>query len=150
MTHLRKIWTGLLWLYVSLVVGGLLLHQGVGDQFWWLALLNTLAPLLFLPLLVLWPVDWLLHRRWRGWPLLLPTLYCLGLYGHLFTPAWSTLPDPAGPTFSVMTFNIWGGSYQPRSTQVFAKNQLPDIVARIETTLPLSLAGWAREWHGDL
>lgn len=129
MTRLRKFWNGILWLYMILVVGGSLLHWGIGDQLWWLALFNIVAPYLFIPLVVLWPVDWLCQRRWRWWPLLLPALAFLGLYGLLFVPAWSIPTEPAEPTFSVMTFNIWGGSYQQRSTQVFARNNLPDIVA---------------------
>ena len=52
-----------LYVYLSTLCLYLVLRLSFGDSLWWLSLLNTFAPSLFLPLLIALPLTW--FRRWR-------------------------------------------------------------------------------------
>lgn len=119
----------LAWFYTSLIIGWLLVHLWFGDRIWWFALLNPLAPFLFAPLLLFCLLG-LLFRNRRFWlALLAPMLIFLALYGELFLPAWPSQTQPTESPITLMTFNIWGGSYRKRTAQIIQVNGLPDIVA---------------------
>lgn len=111
------------------MVGWLFVHLWFGDRIWWFALLNPLAPFLFTPLLLFCPVGLLFRNRRFWFPLLAPIFIFLGLYGELFLPAWPVQTHPSAPPITLMTFNIWGGSYRKKTAQIIPSNSLPDIVA---------------------
>lgn len=115
--------------YAGGILSWLVLRTWLGDRVWWLALLNTFVPFLFLPLAVLGPVAALFRWRWVRIGAALPALVFLGLYGSFFCPAW---PAPAGAgeiPLTVMTFNIWGESRGQETAQAIVAQGTPDVVA---------------------
>jgi endonuclease/exonuclease/phosphatase (EEP) superfamily protein YafD len=124
--YFRKITIGLTGLYTGLLCAWFILYQKLGDSLWWLALLNIFAPYLFLPLILLLPLNFI--SRWRLlWILSLPLLIFAWLYGQLFLPGWPVATN--GQHLSVMSFNIWGASRTPATARVILANGSPDIVA---------------------
>jgi len=117
------------WLYSSLLLTWFVLHWVCADRVWWLALLNAFVPWLFLPLLLLLPLQLGVQDVIAAFGLLPPLLLFLCLYGQLFMPPWLRTSAPSGPTLRVMSFNIWGGSHTRETAQVIADNGLPDLVA---------------------
>ncbi len=96
-----------IWVYFTVLFGWFGAYLLTGDRLAYVALLNTLAVYLFLPLpLVLAAAPWL--RRKEVWVGGLSGLLAFGwLWGALF------LPDPGGypsssPTLKVMTYNVLG------------------------------------------
>jgi endonuclease/exonuclease/phosphatase (EEP) superfamily protein YafD len=84
----------------------LLLRLVFFDTIWWLALLNTGALYLFLPLPILLGLA-LIRRCWRVLPALaLPAAGFAWLFGALFLPAWPPAQLPVTPSLSVITFNL--------------------------------------------
>lgn len=82
----------------------LLLRFVFGDGFWWLSLVNTLAPIVFLPLPFLLLYSWIRGQRWQR---LLTTglgLYALLWFGPYFWPKGE--PETLSPTFTVVTYNM--------------------------------------------
>jgi len=125
---------GCLWLYSILAPALWLLHQQVGDQLWWLALLSSFTPHFFWPLLFLWPLALSLGRPSDRLPLIAPTLLFLYLYGGLFLPnrlpAYQTEPRP----LHLMTFNMWAGTRGTNTARIIIDRGLPDIVALQEVS----------------
>jgi vancomycin resistance protein VanJ len=119
----------LVWLYASLIAFWLIWHYHYGDTIWWLALVNSFAPFLFTPLILVVPTGLLVRTRayWLG--LALPLAAFLFLYGALFLPRWPVTYVAQPPPLTMMTFNIWGGSRSKATIHVINQNNLPDIVA---------------------
>jgi endonuclease/exonuclease/phosphatase (EEP) superfamily protein YafD len=135
---LKKICIGLAWTYSATVVLWWGLHIWFGDSVWWLALLNSFVPYLFLPILFLLPAC--IFCRWQSFwtSIIFPALIFVGLYGFLFLPNWSvSFTEAATTPLSIMTFNIWGGSQSQETAQVILDNKSPDIVAIQELTPPM-------------
>lgn len=131
---LRTLTTLMLWLYTMLLSTWWGIQWLIGDTLWWVALIRSFTPLLFLPLLFFWPIGLWVRRPtyWLG--ILLPTTLFLALYGCLFLPR-STPPYAAtSSTLRIMTFNLWGGSYREKTARVILENDLPDLVALQEVT----------------
>ncbi|NJK79668.1 MAG: hypothetical protein HC914_07105 [Chloroflexaceae bacterium] len=103
-TTWRTVLTVLAYSYVVGLFGWALLYNIVGDSWWWLFLINSLAIYLFLPLLLL-PIIILVTRHhvlWLGFGV--GSLLWLSFYGF-FLP--HTPPVRAeGRTLSVMTYNL--------------------------------------------
>jgi vancomycin resistance protein VanJ len=78
-----------------------------GDRWWWLFLLNSFAPYLFLPLPAVLGVAVATRRRGLGVGLAAGLLLFAGLYGHLFQPRARLAPAGA-PAVVAMTWNIQG------------------------------------------
>lgn len=123
-----------LWLYSTLFAAWWILHWLIGDSLWWMALLTSFTPLLFLPLLLFWTLGgWV--RQPLYWPaLLLPTTLFLYLYGTLFIPRPSPTYQSEPPPLRLMTFNLWFGSHKAKTAQVLLEQGLPDIVTLQELT----------------
>lgn len=130
----RMALTVLFWFYLVLFGGWWLLHLIYGDQIWWLALFSSFAPFFFTPLLFFLPLALLARRPIYLFGVSLPLLLFIVNYGTLFLPKTPPPYQSDPPPFTVMTFNMWLGSKQPRSAQVIARNDYPDIVALQETT----------------
>lgn len=122
-----------LWFYVALFLGWWGLHSFFGDTIWWLALVNSFVPLLFVPLLLLIPLAPLVRHPLYHSGLLIPLTYCLLVYGPLFLPK-RTPPYLAEPApFTILTFNLWSGSSDATTLNVVREAGLPAIVALQET-----------------
>jgi vancomycin resistance protein VanJ len=122
------------WLYGLIIVSWLTLHTLYGDELWWLALVNTLAPLLFAPLLPLLCFALVWQRPLFLAPLTPIVAIFVFLYGEQFpldriVNGWRDQPQ-----VTVMSFNVWGGSRDPETAYVLVDNGLPDIVALQELT----------------
>jgi endonuclease/exonuclease/phosphatase (EEP) superfamily protein YafD len=116
------------WSYTA----GILLWYGLRitffDKLWWLALLNTLAFYLFMPLVLLLPLA-LWQRRWRlllG--LALPCAIFATLFGPLLLSPSKTPLAPNGATVTAMSFNLlWTNrDYQKVRSMVLAAQ--PDLI----------------------
>ena len=106
-TQKRSIFIGAVTLYVILITIWLLLRVLFFDQFWPLALLNTVAEYLFVPLpLLLIIAVW--QRHWSSLLKLgIPTIAFVLFFGELFVPPFSTAPtEDNQQTITAMSFNI--------------------------------------------
>jgi vancomycin resistance protein VanJ len=125
-------WLG--WLYILLIALWLPLRAVFSDQLWWLAIVNTIAEYLFLPLPFLL-VGALWRRRWKlliG--LGLPALACAMLFGELFVPALARAPEAQGPLLTAMTFNVLWNNHDSAATVESIRAAAPDIVGFQELT----------------
>lgn len=115
------------WLYAGLIIVWFALHIWIGDAVWWLALLDSFTPFLFLPLVLILPAS--LVCRWRAFQLSVvpPAVIFLVLYGTLFLPRLN--PASGGTPLVVMTFNIWGYSESIETARAIIHDEVPDIVA---------------------
>lgn len=127
----------LLWLYTTLLAIWWGIHLLTGDTIWWIALLSSFTPHFFLPLLFFWPIGMGVRRFAYWWVLLLPTILFIYFYGILFIPKSAPPYESESPPFRIMSFNLWEGSHRARTAQVILENNLPDIVALQEVTLPM-------------
>jgi endonuclease/exonuclease/phosphatase (EEP) superfamily protein YafD len=122
------------WLYGLLIVTWLTLYTSYGDELWWLALVNALAPLLFLPLIPLLGFALVWQRPLFLAPLMpIPAIF-LFLYGEQFPLDRMVNGWLDQPQVTVMSFNVWGGSRAPETAAILIDNGLPDIVALQELT----------------
>jgi len=123
-----------LWCYVALFLSWWGFHLYLGDTLWWLGLVNSFVPLLFVPLLVFIPLAPIVRHPLYQSGVLIPLGYFLLIYGPLFLPK-SPPPHLAEPApFTVMTFNMWSGSREAATVNLVREHGLPDIVALQETT----------------
>jgi vancomycin resistance protein VanJ len=108
------------------------------DQIWWLALLNTVALLLFVPLPCLALLA-LLTRNWRGaWMLCLPLVLFGTLYGPLFLPRWPQPPPAGAQTLTTMSFNVLYSTSEPTNLLRVIEQTRPDIFGLQELTPSLA------------
>jgi vancomycin resistance protein VanJ len=143
---LQKWWPGILWFYSALIVAWLVLNTVFGDELWLLALVNTMAPLLFLPVAPMLLLGLTRHRRQLLAPAMPVVVIFLSLYGEQFPLRYYVADLLDGPDVTVMSFNIWGGSRTADTAHVLADNYYPDIVAIQELTA--HMAGLLEEMVG--
>jgi vancomycin resistance protein VanJ len=120
-------WLG--WSYVGSMLGWLGLRLVFFDGLWWLALLNTLAFYLFLPLVILLPLA-LWRRRW---PLLIGLLAPCSMFAALFAPL--LLPAfkasrPVGDerSIKIMTFNVLWSNHDYATIAQMIRASQPDVI----------------------
>lgn len=87
------------------------------DAWWPLALLNTFALYLFMPLALVWPLALLTRWRWLILTTTLPALVFLYFFGGRFLP--NVAFGLSGPTVKAMTLNVWWRN-QDHAAQVAA------------------------------
>lgn len=114
--------------YTLLVALWLGLRLAFFDGLWWLALLNTFALALFLPLAVLLPLA--LWRRRHGLllALALPAAAFAWLFGGLLLPRAGSAAGP-GPSFTAMSFNVLWTNQEHGRIAGAIRAAGPDIVA---------------------
>ncbi len=114
--------------YAGFMTLWFMLRLAFFDTIWWLALLNTMALYLFLPLPILLGLT-LVRHCWRILPALaLPVAGFAWLFGALFLPPWPLAPAPVTTSLSVMTFNLL---YRNRDTAVISAaiaSAHPDLI----------------------
>lgn len=105
------------------------LRSAFFDRFWALALLNTFAFYLFLPIFILLPFAiWQRKRR-----LMVGLVFSVLLFGVLCPPRLNffanVVPtEPTEPTLKVMTFNLlWSNQNYPKIAQMIREVQ-PDLI----------------------
>src|SRR3954463_12183527 len=103
--HQHSKFSRLGWVYIGLIALWLVLRARFSDQIWWLALLNTFAIYLFVPLpLMLLASVW--RRHWAlAAGLAIPTATFCALFGTLLLPKPASLQANA-TNITVMSFNV--------------------------------------------
>lgn len=124
------------WSYISLIVFWFCLRLVFFDQLWWLALLNTIAFYLFIPLVLLLPLGILLSQRHLIMGLTIPIAIFVGLFSQVLLPSFSTPDLVPQNAFKIMTFNIlWSNqNYAQIGNAIQIAN--PDIVGFEEVRPP--------------
>ncbi len=91
-------------LHAGLIVAYFALRWLGGGDLWFVDALSYVLPWLFAPLIVLLPGVLLRRSRLLAAFIAAPTALFLLTYGHLYLPRWPV--RAAGPTFTVMTYNV--------------------------------------------
>ena len=130
--HQRSLFSHLGWIYIGLIALWLVLRAIFFDQIWWLALLNTFAIYLFVPLPLL-----LLASLWRRhWALVVGlailTAIFFAQFGTLVLPKPTSLQ--AGDAITVMTFNILTSNKDTDALVQAIHAAQPDILGMQELT----------------
>ncbi|HEX2908131.1 MAG TPA: endonuclease/exonuclease/phosphatase family protein [Phototrophicaceae bacterium] len=112
--------------YTLALVVYLVLRLAFGDGFWWLGLLNTFAHLLFLPLLVFFPLALLIRARGAALRLL-PLIVVAGLwFGPYYLPKTPALASNA--VIRILTFNIWGDNQRLEDAEAWMLQTDADVI----------------------
>ena len=127
--------------YIALIAFWLLSRFLVFDQFWPLALLNTVAEYLFLPIPLLIILS-IWRRQWAPMLLLLlPVIAFAGLFGGLF---WPPLPRPTQlqeeSLITVMSFNVLHENQNYDAIVSSIKAASPDLIGFEELTPEIAQA----------
>jgi endonuclease/exonuclease/phosphatase (EEP) superfamily protein YafD len=134
MSHRRSWLARLGWTYVLLIGLWLLLRWLFFDTLWWLALLNTIAEYLFVPLPLLLALG-LWRRSWRMLlGLCLPLVAFSTLFGALLLPKRPDRTAAQAPAITAMTFNILTGNKDAPAIIGAIQAAQPDIVGFQEIT----------------
>ena len=114
------------------------------DSLWWLALINTVALYIFIPLILFLPLA-VLCRYWRLFTALcFPLGLFIGLYSSFFLPSLSTPAPQNQPIVKAMTFNMLfdNGDYDAdderqgqKATTNFSKDSWPPKAYRYINSL---------------
>ncbi|MBD2233851.1 endonuclease/exonuclease/phosphatase family protein [Phormidium tenue] len=124
------------WIYIGAIALWFGLRLVFFDQFWWLALLNTIAFYLFVPVVLLLPLGIGLRRRGLLLGLALPIAIFVGLFGPLFLPSGAAPASALQPSFKVMSFNLlWSNENYDQIAQSI-RAAAPDIVGFQEVRPP--------------
>ncbi|MBV6628011.1 MAG: endonuclease/exonuclease/phosphatase family protein [Rivularia sp. (in: Bacteria)] len=104
--RIPKFISRLAWIYVILFSLWILLRFLFFDSLWWLALINTVALYIFVPLIIFLPFA-LFSKRWSLlFGLCFPLGLFIGLYASLFVPSFPSPVSQNQQTIKAMTFNI--------------------------------------------
>lgn len=126
----------------QLYVGGLLLwavlYALIGDRWWWMFLLCSLAFYLFLPLLVVPAVAYATRSSllWAGFGL--AALLWAVLYGGLYVAPASADAALATPTLRVMTYNMLRHNEDGAAVVAAIHASDADVVAIQELNVPVA------------
>jgi vancomycin resistance protein VanJ len=93
------------WGYVAFIIAWVVARGLAADHLWWLALLNTDALALFLPLLALLPFTVWQRRPSQLAALMAPLVVFGWLYGDVVLPPLDR-SSPTDPAIVAMTFNV--------------------------------------------
>lgn len=122
------------WAYTLAIGLWLILRALFFDRFWWLALANTMAVYLFLPLALLIPLA-----LWcRAWPTLLglclPLLAFVSFYGALFVRPPAAADEGPGGQVTAMTLNVLWTNADDAAILAAIRQARPDLVGLQEVT----------------
>lgn len=105
--------SALLWLATLVPTAWFCLFLAFGDRWWWLFVLNSLAPVLFFPVPLALLLAWLTKRRFASLAALVPAAIAAFLWLGAFLPAKAT--DPAvldrSAAITLLTFNVEAGNH---------------------------------------
>lgn len=126
--------------YVTFIILWLLSRVLFFDQFWPLALLNTVAQYLFVPLPLLLIVS-IWQRHWLSLlELGIPTIAFVVLFGELFWPPFSSFAGDNRQLVTVMSFNVLHTNKAYGAIVKSIQAASPDIVGLQELTQTSSKA----------
>jgi endonuclease/exonuclease/phosphatase (EEP) superfamily protein YafD len=107
-----------------------------GDSFWPVRLFNYGMPWLLAGLLPGLGLAGILRRKWLTIALAIPTLLIGLAYAPLFLPR-PELVWAATPSFTIMSYNIWGRNERLDEVVRLIKQEQPDIILLQEVYPPL-------------
>jgi len=105
---LTFVWVALAYLTLLPATVWFAAYRQLGDDPWWMFVINSVAPYLFLPVPFVLIVA-LLTRRWSlAVASMVPAAIFVMLFGQLFVPvsARGAVVEPTVPTLTIMTFNL--------------------------------------------
>jgi endonuclease/exonuclease/phosphatase (EEP) superfamily protein YafD len=134
---------------VLLIALWLLLRLLLFDRFWWLALINSLAFYLFVPLVFVLPAAIWRRQSRLLLALALPLLAFIAFFGALFVPpAVRGHPQAKGPMLTAMSFNLlWSNRNYADIVQAI-QAAAPDIIGFQEAT-PKTIAALLPRLAGE-
>jgi endonuclease/exonuclease/phosphatase (EEP) superfamily protein YafD len=129
----------LFYIYSAIVLLWFVSRLFLGDRFWWLYVINSLALYLFIPLPVMWVLSYFLRKKLLHLLTILITIIGLQSFGLLFLPkiAWVR---PSSTGFSVMTYNVFGYNDNISGVLDSIKSSGADVVAIQELSHDLAEA----------
>lgn len=107
----------------------------IQDRFWVVSLVNTFAPLVFVPLPILLMFALIVRSRRAGLYLLPITLWGVVWFGPRFLPKNNSLSTSNAPTFRVMTNNVSHFNQFPEKVPAVIQSQNPDVIFLQEVLL---------------
>ncbi|MDQ7027162.1 MAG: endonuclease/exonuclease/phosphatase family protein [Anaerolineae bacterium] len=128
MTSYRNFWLSLLNIYHLLLGIYWILRSLFGGTFWWLALLNTFALFVIIPLLLTVPVTLLLRGKRSTAIAIILTVIAIAKYVPLPKPA----PPPSNDTIRVISYNVWNRNPQLNSDIDWLLEQDADVIVLVE------------------
>ena len=133
---IRRYVIALAWVYYTLLFLWAALYIVTGDRYGVMAVINSLALYIFLPLPLVLPLAIIFRRRelWIG--LAGGVMLFIWLWGGLFIPRTSK-PRTEGQSLSVMTYNVLGTHQQTAPAIEVIRTEDADVVflQEINTTL---------------
>ena len=124
----------LAWIYVILFSMWILLRFLFFDSLWVLALINTVALYIFVPLIIFLPFA-LFFKRWSLlFGLCFPLGLFIGLYSSFFLPSLSAPVAQNQQTIKAMTFNMLRSNTDYDSIVKMVAENNPDIIGLQEIT----------------
>ncbi|GAB4371460.1 MAG: hypothetical protein Kow00121_13020 [Elainellaceae cyanobacterium] len=133
---LRRLLHLLGWCYIGLLILWFSLRLVFFDQIWWLALLNTIAFYLFVPLALLLPLSIWARQRYLILGLAIPTAMFIGLFGKLLLPSFLTPTLMPQQAFRMMSFNVlWSNQNYAQIAQA-VQTANPDVIGLQEVRPP--------------
>lgn len=129
----------LIYIYVVLISTWFISWLTIGDDNWWLTLLNRIVPYLFIPvpLFMMWIIF---SRRLKLLiPLLIPTLIFTGIYHPYLFPRQAQSAK-AGSVLSVMTYNVLYSNLDYDAVAKIILDYHPDLMALQEVQPPMMSA----------
>ena len=133
---IRRYVIALAWVYYTLLFLWAALYVVTGDRYGVMAVINSLALYIFLPLPLVLPLAIIFRRRelWIG--LAGGVMLFIWLWGGLFIPRTSQ-PRAEGQSLSVMTYNVLGTHQQTAPAIEVIRTEDADVVflQEINTTL---------------
>ena len=114
-------------LYFTFLFGWALARVLLGDRWWWLFALNSLAIHLFLPLPLILALALLARRRetWIGLGAGLALFLCL--FGGLFLPKFPQA-HASGRSLTIMSYNVYGDNVDADSVLATIRAGNADVV----------------------
>ncbi|MEM9927995.1 MAG: endonuclease/exonuclease/phosphatase family protein [Cyanobacteria bacterium P01_D01_bin.50] len=135
--------------YIILFFIWILLRFLFFDSWWWLALINTLALYIFIPLIIFLPFA----LFWRRWRLLVglsfPLGIFIGLYSSFFLPSLPTTTSQNQPIIKAMTFNMLRSNTDYNSIIKMVAENKPDIIGLQEVTpqaVPIVIESFKKDY----
>ncbi len=146
---ISKFISNLGWVYLILFSVWILLRFLFFDSLWWLALINTVALYIFVPLIIFLPFA-LLCRYWRlFFALCFPLGLFIGLYSSFFLPSLSAPVAQNQQTVKAMTFNMLLSNEDYDSIAKMVAENKPDIIGLQEVrsqTVPILIKRFAKDY----
>ena len=135
-------------IYVLFIILWMAARLLIFDQFWLLALLNTVAAYLFLPLPILLLISLWKRNRVSLAELCIPLLLFVLMFGHLFWPPSSNEIVEENQVITLMSFNVLYSNKNDKAIIDSIQSANPDVVG-FQELMPAMAASLVQELESD-